>query len=199
MKLFYSNASPYSRKVKLVIIEKGLKESIEEQLCNPFDELPELKAANPLAKVPTLVINEGFALYDSPVICKYINSLVPEKQLIPTHGMDRWRILRCEALADGIMDAAYNIVMERRRSPNLQSLSASQSWQKNIIDAVKQAEVDIDDLPSSLSLAQLSLGAALGYLEFRLPELDWKSSRVKLATWYEALSKRSSMIETHPK
>jgi len=68
MKLFYSNTSPYSRKVRLVIMEKGLKQKIETQLCNPFDESPELKVANPLAKIPTLVIDEGFALYDSPVI-----------------------------------------------------------------------------------------------------------------------------------
>lgn len=124
---------------------------------------------------------------------------MPETQLIPAHGKARWQVLRWEALADGILDMAYSIVMERRRLPDQQSPQAMQSWLACINDAVQQADHDINNLQSSLSLAQLSLGAALGYLDFRLPELDWRNNRDKLAAWYETFSKRSSMTETRPK
>ncbi|HHS84345.1 MAG TPA: hypothetical protein ENK38_05385, partial [Gammaproteobacteria bacterium] len=96
MKLFYSKTSPYSRKVRLVIHEKGLQQAITSVVCNPFDEVPELEAANPLGKVPTLIMDDGASLYDSPVICAYLDTLTPDR-LIPESGRERWNVLRWEA------------------------------------------------------------------------------------------------------
>jgi glutathione S-transferase len=198
MQLFYSNTSPYSRKVRLVIQEKGLHEHVKQILCNPFDDVPALKAANPLAKVPTLITDTGMALYDSPVICEYLDDLTSEKRLIPASGMIRWQVRRWEALADGILDAAYSIVMERRRPSQEQSAQWMTQWETEITRAVQQAERDLHELPDYVSLAQLALAAALGYLDFRLPGLDWRRANTNITAWYAAFKTRSSMQQTSP-
>jgi len=197
MKLFYAHTSPYSRKVRLLLLEKGLK--IEEQLCNPFDDTEELKAANPLGKIPTLIIDDGTALYDSRVICEYLDSLDAKIRLIPELDMPRWHVRRWEALADGILDAAYNIVMERRRSSSEQSPQAVVNWQASISTALDHVNGDLNNLPLSISLAQLALGVSLGYLDFRLPELYWRNGRERLAEWYVNFENRASMMSTRPK
>ena len=197
MKLFYSRTSPYSRKVRLVIHEKGLQQAIISVACNPFDEAPELDAANPLGKVPTLILDDGFSLYDSPVICAYLDTLTPDR-LIPESGRERWNVLRREALCDGVLDAAYNIVMERRRNAREQSVSWIEQWKSQISRSLNHMEAGIDTLPAQVSLAQLSLGAALGYLDFRLPDLDWRNQCPALATWYGDFSVRDAMQSTRP-
>ena len=199
MKLYYANASPYARKVRILIAEKELIEHVEQQLCNPFDDSPELIKANPLGKIPVLITDNGTAFYDSRVICEYLDNLSENTNLIPTSGELHWLVRRWEALADGIMDASYNIVMERKRSPDEQSPQAMERWQTGIMRAIDQANHDVNRLPSSISLAQISLGAALGYLDFRLPDIDWKSNGEKLAAWYNEFSERASMKNTRPK
>ena len=131
MKLFYSKTSPYSRKVRMMIHEKGLQQAITSVTCNPFDEAPELGAANPLGKVPTLILDDGSPLYDSPVICAYLDTLTPGR-LIPESGRERWNVLRWEALCDGVLDAAYNIVMERRRDAQEQSAGWIAQWKTQV-------------------------------------------------------------------
>ena len=198
MRLFYSKTSPYSRKVRLVIHEKGLQNTIISVACNPFDEVPELEAANPLGKVPTLILDDGSSLYDSPVICAYLDSLTPGR-LIPESGRERWNVLRWEALCDGVVDATYNIVMERRRDTQEQSAGWIEQWKTQVIRTLNHIEATIDMLPSQVTLAQLALGTALGYLEFRLPDLDWRSRCPALAAWYGDFSVRDTMQHTLPK
>ena len=198
MQLFYSKTSPYSRKVRLVIQEKGLADKVKAFPCNPFDEVPALKAANPLGKVPTLITDNDFAIYDSPVICAYLDSLTPENRLIPESGMARWQVLRWEALADGMLDAAYNVVMERRRPPGEQSAQWIQRWETDIAHAIQQADRDMGDLPEVITLAQLALGAALGYLDFRLPEFAWRDGKTVINRWYDAFAMRPSMTQIRP-
>jgi len=197
MKLFYSRTSPYSRKVRLVIHEKGLQQAITSMECNPFDEAPELEAVNPLGKVPTLILDDGSALYDSPVICAYLDTLTPDR-LIPESGRERWNVLRCEALCDGVLDATYNIVMERRRDTRKQSADWIEQWKSQVSRSLNPMEADIDTLPERVSLAQLSLGTALGYLDFRLPDLDWRKQCPTLAAWYGVFCVRDAMQNTRP-
>ena len=201
MKLYYSKTSPYSRKVRMMVHEKGLQQVITSVACNPFEEVRELEAANPLGKVPTLILEDGSSLCDSPVICAYLDTLTPDR-LIPESGSDtnreHWNVLRWEALCDGVLDAAYNIVMERRRDAREQSAGWIEQWKSQVSRSLGHMEADIDTLPERLSLAQLSLGAALGYLDFRLPDLDWRSQCPALATWYDGFSKRDAMQSTWP-
>lgn len=198
MQLFYSNTSPYSRKVRLVILEKGLQEKVRQIPCNPFEDVPALTAANPLGKVPTLVTDNGVALYDSPVICAYLDELANENRLIPASGENRWRVLRWEALADGILDAAYSIVMEKRRTPQEQSARWPTHWETEIARAIQQVERDHAQLPNTVTLAQLALGSALGYLDFRLPGINWRDQSSSTKEWYEEIKARRSMRQTQP-
>jgi len=197
MKLFYSTTSPYSRKVRLVIHEKGLQQAITSVACNPFDQVPELEAANPLGKVPTLVLDDGGSLYDSPVICAYLDSLTPGR-LIPESGRERWSVLRWEALCDGMLDATYNIVMERRRDTQKQSAASIAQWKSQVSRSLDHIETGIDTLPDQVTLAQLALGAALGYLDFRLSDLDWRSRCPTLVAWYGDFYIRDAMQNTRP-
>ena len=201
MKLYYSKTSPYSRKVLLMIHEKGLQQVITSVACNPFEEVRELEAVNPLGKVPSLILDDGSSLYDSPVICAYLDTLTSDRLIAesgPETNSERWNILRWEALCDGVLDAIYNIVMERRRDTQEQSSSWIEQWKTQVIRSLDHMEANIDSLPAQISLAQLSLGATLGYLDFRLSDLDWHNQRPALAAWYDDFSERDAMKNTRP-
>jgi glutathione S-transferase len=198
MKLFYSKTSPYSRKVRIAILEKGLADQVEHILCNPFDEAVELKALNPLGKIPTLVLDDGRVVYDSPVICEYLDTINNHGQLMPSDSDARLQVNIWQALADGIVDAAYNIVMEGRRDESERSASNVERWKASIHNAVDQVERQIETLPDRITMAQISLAAALGYLDFRLSYLEWRNGQSNTAAWYEVFAKRASMIATQP-
>lgn len=199
MRLFYSETSPYARKVRLVVREKGLLAQVEELPCSPFEDPAQLTAANPLGKVPTLLLDDGESLFDSPLLCAYLDQLTPQPRLIPQSGPERWRVLRWEALSDGILDAAYNLVMERRRAEGERSLAWMQRWVKEIGRSLNQVEADWHRLPRELSLAQLALASAYGYLDYRLPDLAWRGGRECSAAWYEEFSQRQSLQDTWPR
>lgn len=198
MKLFYANTSPYARKVRVVAAEKNLDGRIEAVLCNPFDESPELKAANPLSKIPSLVMDNGEALYDSPAICEYLDSLDPNNRLIPEKGPARWTVLRRHALADGILDAAFAIVMERRRPEGEQSPSWIERWSAAIGRSVDVLETEIASFPTETDLAHVSIGCALAYLDFRLPDQEWRTGHPETVKWFETFAERPSMKDTRP-
>jgi glutathione S-transferase len=209
MKLYYSNASPYSRKVRLVAREKGVESQIEEILVNPYsDDKGALVAANPLGKIPTLLLDDGTALYDSSVICEYLDGLSNERLLISTNKNERINILHWQALADGIMDAAYNLVLERRRPFKEQSPKWAANWSKEIIRALGVVESRFSELGTSsvgsadITLAHLSLASAISYLDFRLPEILYETTCVQVGAcstslgWYERFKTHASMQAT---
>jgi len=204
MKLYYTKTSPYSRKVRLVIREKGLEHLVEEIVVDPFRDDPELQAVNPLGKVPALRLDDGETLFDSPVICQYLDGLTELCPLLPAAGWERWSTLRWEALADGIADAAYNMVMERRRPAPEQSPSWIGHWSREIQRALDELERRIPELNGDPTLAQLAVGAAVGYLDFRVPELLYEAQSPQVAafprlqTWYETFATRPSMAATRP-
>lgn len=197
MQLFFANTSPYARKIRMVVIEKGLRDQVEMVFQNPFDESPELKVANPLGKVPCLVADDGTAVFDSPVIGAYLDNLVPSVPLFP-EGSGKWSEMTREALADGVTDAAFAIVMERRRPKEEQSASWLSRWETAIFRALDEVARTINSFEGSLSMGQIALGAALGYLDFRLPDVDWRTGRPVLAEWFAAFSRRQSFMETIP-
>lgn len=204
MKLYYTQTSPYSRKVRLVIREKGLEKEIEEILVDPFQDDPELQAMNPLGKVPTLWLDDGTTLFDSPVICEYLDSLADGHSLLPATGRDRWLTMRWQALADGLTDATYNLVMERRRPAEEQSPAWIGHWSREIQRTLEECEEQIAELDGDLGLAQLAVGAAIGYLDFRVPELLYEAECPQVAAfprlyaWYGDFATRPSMVTTRP-
>lgn len=198
MKLFYSPTSPYARKVRMLAIAKGLDAQIELLSVNVSVEQPELFAANPLGKVPSLLLDDGEALFDSPVICRYLDSL-SGAPLIPTLGWSQWQVLRWEALADGLMDASYNLVMEQRSRPEHErSPNAMARWRTEIERTLAHIEKQLDTLSDELNHAHIALGAALGYLEFRLPELLQQAGGANTLAWYGEFRELPMMQETMP-
>jgi len=198
MKLYYSATSPYVRKVYVFAIEAGLDEKIENITTNPWAPDASLLADNPLSKVPTLILEDGTVLYDSPVICEYLDNLNTGQKLIPAAGMERWMALRLQALGDGILDAAVMRFLERKR-PEVQQ---SSDWDATQFSAIQRAlvylENNLDDWVKELTIGQITLGCALGYLDFRFSSDDWRDNQPLLAKWYSSFAERTSMQITQP-
>jgi glutathione S-transferase len=198
MQLFYSIASPYSRKVRVTAREKGLHDRIQLHACVPLDNPPTLLHANPLGKIPALVLDNGIALYDSPVICEYLDSLDREQPLIPAHGDARWTVLRAQALADGLLDVAVAQVYEWRRPESERSPATLARWHAQMCRAVDEMAVQLGNLPPELNLGHIAFGCALGYLDLRFTDLGWRATQPALAAWFADFGQRESMRETRP-
>lgn len=197
MRLFYSQTSPYARKARIVAREKGLLPRLEEMPCDPWSDPAALRFVNPLGRVPALVTDEGEALYDSTVICAYFNDQSPLPALIPL-GEGRYRILTAEALANGTIDTAVNVVLEDRRPEPERSAKMTLRWLETIDRAVGAMAEALPHLPGDLTIGHIGIAVALGYLDFRLPYVDWRTGHDKLADWHKGFAARQSMQETAP-
>ena len=198
MRLLYSPTSPYVRKVVVCAAEMGLSDRIELVPSGP-QNAAELRQDNPLGKVPALVTDTGEALYDSPVICEYLDSLHDGETLFPATGEARWRALRVQALGDGVLDAALLVVMEGRRPEESERSPGFVEFQKRKIgDALDALEGDAGELGAAFDIGAVTVGCALGYLDFRLGEDGWRTGRPGLAAWYEDIAKRPSMAASTP-
>lgn len=200
MKLYYSKTSPYSRKVILTILELELDKSVAIELIatNPSAD-ENLRVSNPLCKVPTLVLDDGSSLYDSPVICEYLNALAKGK-IFPKGGPARWGTLKRQALADGLMDACVRCHLEFKR-PEAEQHRDVIARQLLAIDAALKASEN--DPPSNRKrtplIGELALAAALGYLDLRFSQhRNWRKDHPKLKKWFKAFSERPSMQATQP-
>lgn len=197
MKLYFSETSPYARKVRMVAHEKGLTGQIELVPQNPMQSDAVLTSANPLAKIPVLMRDDGPPVFDSAVICEYLNGLAPEPDLYGAKG-DPIAVKTRTALADGIMDASFSLVMERKRDAAAQSDVWAQRWGDAIARSVDAADRDIASFEGVVTVDAIGLGAALGYLDFRLGDLDWRTGRPSLSAWYAVFSQRLGMATTAP-
>jgi glutathione S-transferase len=196
MKLFYSPASPFARKVRIVAAELGLADQIEVAQISPWAE-EGLRGYNPLSKIPALVLDDGVVLFDSRVICDYLNDLA-KGALVPAAGRARALTLRMEALADGIGDAGVRRIVEERR-PNGDGHADVIARQNLALQAALDlAEGEADDFGEAFDLGQIALAAALGYLDFRLAHEDWRPNRPLLAEWFAKASARPSFTSTEP-
>ncbi len=202
MELWYSPASPFVRKVVVTCHESGLTDrmKIHEVNTNVIDSDAELRARNPLGKIPALTLENGETLFDSRVICAYLDDLNAGPKLTPSETEARFRAMTLEALSDGVMDAAVNTRYEMALRPEefrWQEWMAGQFQKINTgLDSLE--EKYIDDLNGDVSIGVISAGCALGYLEFRFPENDWKEKRPRLSAWFKEFSKRPSMAKTTP-
>ncbi|MHA1597276.1 MAG: glutathione S-transferase N-terminal domain-containing protein [Alphaproteobacteria bacterium] len=199
MRLHYSPTSPYVRKVMMVAIETGLEDGFECIATNAWESAPDFVADNPLSKVPTLVLDGGETLYDSPVICEYLDSLHDGVKLFPTAGGARWTALRRQALADGILDAALIRLLEGKRPDDERSDSWVARQEKAIVRSLDALEEEADGLGDGVSIGHIAIAAALGYLDFRFDADNWRAGRPALADFYDTFSGRPSMTATAPK
>lgn len=200
MKLFYSTPSPFARKARIVIRELGLLSAVEEIECNPFADTPALLNANPLGLVPTLALDDGTTMFDSPVICDYINAAANAsgKTLIPDHGSERWRILRAQALADGALEVAISVTAEQRRPAHERSRAAIARSSAKLVRAVDAIAADMP-LSGDVTLGHIAYACVFGYLDFRHPTLvAWRAGHPALADWYAQFISRPSFADTRP-
>jgi glutathione S-transferase len=199
LQLYYSPTSPYARKVRIVAIEKGLDGALQLVDATPWPEPTLVAERNPLGKVPTLILDSGEALFDSPVICEYLDVLGSGAPLIPPLGPDRWKTLRLQAVADGIMDAAVSIVLERRREPVQQSTAVVQRATVAIQRSIAYLAEEIgQNLTAPFDLGRIAGAVAIGYLQFRLPDLELGLSHPSLAAWWTLIQQRASVDATTP-
>jgi len=197
MKLFYSSNSPYARKCRVVILEKKLQNMVDMVSLMPSDNPPELIAADPLGTVPTLIVENGDAFCESPVICEYLDSVAVENPLFPAENSARFSALSLAALADGIMDVAVACVMEGRRPIEKQYdvwIERKEKAVKRTIAKIAKLEID----KKSWNIGTINVAVALEYVSFRLPNLDWKNEYNELSNWLDFLSKKASMQATKP-
>lgn len=201
MKLIGSLASPYVRKVRVVLAEKKL--DYDYELENVWAPDTKINQSNPLGKVPCLVMDDGSPMYDSRVIAEYLDTLTPVCKLLPPSGRDRANVKVWEALADGVLDAAVLVRLEKTQRPPEQQ---SQAWiDRQMVKVAAGLGVMSQDLGESAyctgthyTLADVAVGCTLGWLAFRFPDIDWRGDYPNLARLYDKLSERQSFRDTVP-
>ena len=201
MKLYWSNASPYARKVRMVIAEKALGRLVEEISVEVYADPPALLAVNPLGKIPALVMDDGKGLFDSPAICAFLDAH-PEGQgprLQPQSGPERWMVMRAEALGDGITDLAFGLRQESLKPDGEKSPTSAARARGQLLRSLDAILPTLRTLPQGTTLGHLTLAVALGYLDFRHADVAWRSGRPELAAWYEQICARPSVSATAPK
>lgn len=200
MKLIASLTSPFARKVRIVAAEKHIEYELVIDI--PWADDSKVPNYNPLGKVPVWVQEDGKTLFDSRVIVEYLDSTSPVGHLIPTDARARIAVKRCEALSDGICDAAALVYMERKR-PEAQQ---SPDWIDRQLGkvhaglAAMSADMGMNNwcIGDTFTLADIAAGCALGYLDFRFPELDWRRSQPHLSEFYDRIMQRPTFKDTMP-
>lgn len=200
MKLHIATPSPFARKARISLLEKGI--SFETVVENPWLPATGMPQVNPLGKVPVLVLDDGSVVHDSSVIVEYLETLARPPRLLPEPGALRVAHRQIEAIADGICDAVVLIVLERAREPGRRSADWIARQQRKVEAGVAELERLLagDDAFTTFGfgLAEIATGCALGYLDLRLPEYDWRPAASGLARLFTALAARPSFAATLP-
>lgn len=200
MKLLYTLNSPYARKVRIVAIEKHLDIKLEQVVLGAPDS-PVVKY-NPLDKVPVLILDNDEALYDSRVIVEYLDARTPVTKLMPNEHNLRISVIRWEALADGICDAAVAAMLEQRKPAEQKSEAFIQKQYVKIESGLEYLNEYISKkkwcVNETFGLADIAIGCMLGYIDLRFKHLNWQDKYLNLAKHYTILSKRPSFKETTP-
>ncbi len=203
LKLIGATTSPYVRKVRIVMAEKKLEYTFVEE--NVWAADTTINHANPLGKVPCLILDAGEALFDSRVIVEYLDILSPVGKLIPASGRERAEVKTWEALADGLLDASILARLEATwagRTAEQRSLVWIDRQLGKVHDGLKAMSTSLGDKPFCtgihLSLADIAVGSALGYLDFRFPDINWRNTHPNLAKLQEKLMLKQSFIDTTP-
>jgi len=201
MKLLVSLLSPYGRKVRIVLAEKRIECELELVDVTPAES--PLNEHNPLGKIPTLLLDDGSALYDSRVIVDFLDAVSPIGRLIPKGNRERVAVLLWEALADGVLDAGVLLRQETLRPKKEQSEAWIQRQRGKVERGVAEMARDLGERDwchnERFTLADISLGCCLGWIAFRHPDLDWRAKYANLARHYDKLCQRLSFAETAPR
>ena len=203
MKLRFAAASPFVRKVVVMALETGLSERIERVTTSvsPVRPNEDVAKENPLVKVPALTTDDGLVLYDSPVICEYLDTLHDGPKMFPAAGPARWTALKQQALADGLMEAAILVRYENLRPEEMRWKDWVESQMRRVRGALSALEIETQAgaLSGPLTIGTITIACALGYLDFRYANEGWRLRHRQLAAWFEEMSKRKSIQLTVPR
>ena len=193
MDLWYAPTSPFARKVRIAAAELGFTDRLALIRVDPWSD-GRLRAINPLAKVPTLVLDDGGILFESAVICDYLDAMAPQRRLFPADGPDRWQTLLLHGLADGAMISAGRLFADERRPPDQRSDAM-------LIRFAQARDATLDSLERGTlrdepMIGEIAVAALLGYLDFRWPDRDWRNGRPDLSGWFDRFDSRPSMTTT---
>lgn len=194
MELWYAPTSPFARKIRVVAHELGLQSGLRLVETNPWSDT-NLRALNPLAKVPTLVLDDGNVWWESGLIAERLEALGGGHRLFPAAGPERWRALSLQALADGACTAAGRLFSDENRRPNERS-------QAMLVRFAEAIEASLDYLEQAAlvdppTIGEISVAVLLGYLDFRWPDRGWeRARRPGLTAWYERFAARPAMLQT---
>lgn len=201
MILIGSDASPFARKVRIVLAEKKIDYDFQPE--DPWAEQSGIWQNNPLGQVPVLLLEDGTPIFDSRVIVEFLDNASPRAKLIPSDNRERIEVRRWEALADGVLDAGVLVRRERARPQSEQSAAWIDRQLTKMDAGIKMMARDLDDNPwcagNGYSLADISAGVCLGWLAFRFPEITWRDSHPNLARLMTKLEERPSFADTAPK
>jgi len=193
MELWYTPTSPFARKVRVAAHELGLQSGLRLVETNPWSDA-NLRALNPLAKVPTLVLDDGDVLWESGLIAERLEALGRSHRLFPAAGPQRWRALSLQALADGACTAAGRLFADENRPVNERSEAMLVRFAETIKATLDYLErTALVDPPT---IGEISIAVLLGYLDFRWPNRDWRAQRPGLAAWYGRFAARPAMLQT---
>lgn len=198
MKLLYSPASPFARKVRVLVHEKGSADKVSYVPTTTMDNPAELLSANPLGRIPTLIMPNGRNVIESDVICAFLDDLLPGRKLIPAESAAHWDCLYRQGLGDGVMESAVRLIQEKNRPENERSLLWMSRWKDAIIRSVVTLEAGVKESAQEPDLGDIAIACAFGYIDFRHKEIDWRSHAPRLAAWYAAISARASFMESNP-
>lgn len=196
MKLYMSTTSPYARIVRAVLIEKGHEDAVEYTIVNPWESPDDLVAANPYSQVPTLELDDGQVLTESLVIALYLEKSFPEPALIP--DTSRTETLKRIGLGQGLLNAGVTILSTRRFHVNDDSTPLMQRRHLSLERAIQRAAHAVNGGGDMTDLGDLVIAIALEFLDFRMPDLDWRQAAPGLAAWHERLRERPSLASTRP-
>ena len=197
MKIYYSGTSPYVRKVMVCAILRGLDGRIEKHPSNPHASPSDLLGDNPLSRVPCLVTDDGQALFDSPVICEYLDSIGDAPKLFPAAGPARWAALKLQAMGDGILDAAVPCRGEEGK-PREDARDAQIARHKAAFARAVDT-LEVDPPHKHVDIGSITVACALGYLDFRFAAQPWRPAHPKLAAWFEGFAENPGIARTLPK
>ncbi|MBV2180065.1 MAG: glutathione S-transferase [Castellaniella sp.] len=199
MKLFYSPASPFIRKVLVVAHELGIADQLTHlpSAAHPVRRDPRVVAVNPSGRVPALILDDGEVLYDSRVICEYLEARAGGAGVFPPPGLERWRALRQQSLGDGLMEAAVGARYERYVRPeNLRWEDWWQGCMAKVTSSLDAIEVELKSARDGFDIGHVTLACALAYLDFRYSDFGWRQGRPVSAAWFDAINQRASMRAT---
>jgi len=198
MKLQYSPNSPYVRKVVVLAIELGLDGAIvnDAVTLSPYEPNPDVVKLNPLGKIPVLEGEDGMSLFDSTVACEYLSAKAGDGQWFPAAGPRRWHALRLNALANGMLEAAQLVRFEQSRPEAFRYAK----WSEAQLGKVRRGFAFLEGhLPAQDDIGSIAVACAIGWLDFRFPDLGWRQTAPALAQWFAAFSERPSFASTrHP-